>query len=103
MKKEELIKQIAVLEQSNKEWGEADLQRRKTLSQMLESPHKPKGAYSYDYSIERITYSWPEIYFNLGKLITKRDYTDFSDTISRCEKDISDLLIWKQDKKENPL
>ena len=94
MKKEELIKENAKLEQTNKEWSEADLQRRKNLSEMLNAPLKKQGM--YDYNMERVIYGWPDIYFVLGELTSKRDYANFSDTISRHERDISDLRFWKE-------
>lgn len=87
--KEQLIADVAKLELTNKEWSEANLQRRKNLSEMLNAPFKKKGM--YDYETERLTYSWPEIYFALGKLQAKRDYLEFNDTINRHEKDIADL------------
>lgn len=101
MKKEDLIVANAKLEQTNKEWAEEDTQRRKTLSEMLNAPFKKKGA--YDYTEERVVYSWPEMHFALGKLIAKRDYADFSDTIRRHEIDISDLRQWREEKKDQLL
>ena len=92
MKKEELIKENAKLGQTNKEWAEADEQRRKNLSEMLNAPLKGGG---YDYSDRRVIYSWPEIYFALGKLIAKRDYVELRDTINRHDIDIGSLLNWK--------
>jgi len=96
--KEKFIKDIAKLEQTNKEWSEADTQRRKTLSEMLNAPFEKKGMYAYD--TERVIYSWPEIYFALGRLVAKRDYAEFNDQINRHERDISDLLMWRNDKKD---
>ena len=99
--KEQLIVEVAKLGQTNKEWTEADLQRRKTLSEMLDAPFKKKGM--YDYETERVTYSWPEIYFALGKLKAKRDHADFNDTIQRHELDIADLRQWRDEKKDQLL
>jgi len=100
-KKEQLVVELAVLGQTNKEWSEADLQRRKVLSEMLNAPFKKKNMYDYD--AERVIYSWPEIYFTLGKLTAKRDYTDFNDTIQRHERDIADLRQWRDEKKDQLL
>lgn len=101
MKKEGLVEENAKLGQINKEWSEGDLQRRKTLSEMLDGPFKKGGM--YDYNTERVIYSWPEIYFTLGKLQAKRDYAEFDDQINRHEKDIADLLSWRSDKKNQLL
>ena len=99
--KKQLVVELAVLGQANKEWLESDLQRRKVLSEMLNAPFKKKSMYDYD--TERIIYSWPEIYFALGKLVVKRDYADFNDIVQRHERDIDDLRQWREDKKENNL
>jgi len=96
--KEQCIAELAVLAQTNKEWSEADAQRRKTLSEMLNAPFKKKGMYDYD--TERVIYSWPEIYFALGNLTAKRDYADFNDIIQRHEIDIADLRQWREEKKD---
>jgi len=99
--KEQLIAELAKLGQTNKEWSESDLQRRKTISEMLNAPFKKKSM--YDYNIERVIYSWPEIYFYLGILQAKRDYADFNDTIQRHERGIVDLQQWRDDKKDQLL
>ena len=91
MKKEELIIENTKLGQANKELFESDLQRRKVLSEMLSAPFKKSGM--YDYNSEQVIYGWPDIYFHLGKLVAKKDYADFSDTLSRHERDISDLFV----------
>ena len=101
MNKENLIKENACLGQTNKELSDVDLQRRKNLSEMLYAPFKKKGMYDYD--TERIIYSWPEIYFELGKLTSKRDYVDLMETINRHERDIADLRQWRDEKKDQLL
>lgn len=101
MKKEELIAENAKLAQTNKEWSESDAQRRKTLSEMLNAPYKEKGA--YDFSKERLVYSWPEIYFALGKLIAKKEYVELRETIERHDRDIGDLMQWRHEKKDQLL
>jgi hypothetical protein len=101
MKKEEFIIENAKPTQTNKEWSETDLQRRKTLSEMLNAPFKKKGM--NDYNTERVIYSWPEIYFTLGALVAKRDYAEFNDTIQRHERDIADLRQWRDEKKDQLL
>ena len=95
----QFIAEVAKLEQTNKEWSEADLQRREIVSEMLNAPFEKKGMCNYD-TTERVIYSWPEIYFALGKLQAKKDYADFNDTIQRHERDISDLRQWCDEKKD---
>lgn len=72
--KEGLVKENALLEKRVEESGENDRIRRANLSVFLNAPMKKRG--QYDYSDERITYAWPEIYFHLGKLVSERN--DFS-------------------------
>ena len=93
MTKEELIAENAKLGQTNKEWSEADTQRRKSISGMLSAPYKTKGVYERE--SEQIVYSWPEIYFTLGKLVEKHDYANYLDTISYLEREVKDLLNWR--------
>ena len=94
MNKEELIKENARLGQANKEWAEADAQRRNNLSEMLNAPQQ--NGY-YGRSTERTIYSWPEIYFALGKLTAKKDYAEFDEVINRHEMDISSLCQWRNE------
>lgn len=89
MTKEELIKENARLGQTNKEWAESDTRKRECISEMLSAPFKKKSM--YDYGTEIVTYSWPEIYFHLGKLVAKKDYAEFVETLNRHERDIADL------------
>ena len=101
MTKEEIIAENAKLGQTNKEWTEADLQRRKTLSSMLNAPFKKRG--QYDYDTEIVVYSWPDIYFALGKLQAMRNHAEFTDTMQRHERDIADLRQWREEKKDQLL
>lgn len=98
---EQLISEVARLRLSHEGWVEGDVERRKIFSEMLNAPYKDKG--QYDYSRERVLYSWPIIYFALGKLIAKRDYADFTDTIQRHERDLGDLREWREDVKDQLL
>lgn len=69
--KEELVKENATLSEANRARQEENDERRRTLSNMLEAPFK-KASYGYGESNERKIYSWPEIYFALGKLTQKQ-------------------------------
>jgi len=69
MKKEELQKQIGQLENQAKELSASDEIVRKNLSQFLGSFESKY----YDHTQEVKILRWSEIYFELGKLIERKE------------------------------
>lgn len=99
--KEELVKDNALLERSLEESNENDRIRRANLSVFLDSPFKKRGQYDYSDS-ERVTYTWPEIYFHLGKLVSERNDLGFREQTSREINMLADEMGKLQKKVDEP-
>lgn len=82
MTKEELIKKNGEWEGIVKEMMGSDLDKRKNVSQFLDSY---KTDTYYDHTKEVKVLTWPEIYYELGKLATKGDNSSLWEAVRRIE------------------
>lgn len=76
--RDELIAENARLKEENEQYAAKDETVRESLSVALGAGTYKKNMYS-DY--EQVVYSWYAIFRELGKLLAKRDYVDFSDQL----------------------
>ena len=88
MTKEELIKENARLGQTNKEWLEADTQRRLEFAKAF---HWLKKRGAYDYTDEYRTPTWTEVFVEIGKLLAARTFYDLEGNVSELECKLEDL------------
>lgn len=74
-------------------WQEGDERRRKEISRMLDESGYEAQFYNENVYERRETptYTWPQIYFRIGKLVAKRDYVNFQDQIRLIESHVKDL------------
>lgn len=101
MKKEDLLKEVARLEQSNREWSDGDLVRRKGITKMLRAPRiTVTGSYGHERT-EETTYTWPEIYYQLGILWAKRDYVEVHEKLKSISFQIGDLEAQVRNSKDD--
>ena len=86
---EELIAEIARLEQSNKEWADAGERRRKEFAKAF-SWRKPQEMYS-PRDNEPATPTWEQIFVEIGKLLAARTFYDLEGNVSELEYAIKNL------------
>jgi len=87
---DELIAEIARLEQSNKKWAEANERRRKEFAKAF-SWHRPQEMYS-PRGNESATPSWEQIFVEVGKLLAARTFYDLEGNVSELECKLEDLV-----------
>ena len=80
--KEGLIVEITKIRQSHEEWVVGDLKRRKEFARAF-GWNKPKK--QYDYEVELYEPTWIEIFVELGKLLSARNFMDFEGNLSELE------------------
>ena len=94
--KEQMQEELTKLRQSHADWVSGDETRRKALSKMLGADFKPRNEFgsSYGYTNkERETLTWPEIYFEIGKITVAKTFLDFDGNISELECAVGDLKM----------
>ena len=87
--KEDLAVEIAKIRQSHEEWVAGDLKRRKEFARAF-GWNKPKRQYDYG-DAELYEPTWVEIFVELGKLLSARNFMDFEGNISELECKLEDL------------
>lgn len=93
--KEELIKKVATLEAAVTNFADSDETRRVALSKMLSAPLS-EVKYAYE-DRKRTIYFWPEIYFEVGKLVAGRTFYDFEGNVLELETLTSEMKMnWEQ-------
>ncbi len=97
--KEQLLIELTKIRQSNEELVASDLKRRKEFARAF-GWNKPKRQYDYakrqyDYGDAELYYepTWVEIFVELGKLLSARNFMDFEGNISELECKLEDLEI----------
>ena len=88
MTKDKLIVQNAQLEQTNKNWAEADTQRRLEFAKAF-GWFKKRGM--YDYQDEYRTPTWIEIFVEIGKLLAARTFYNFKGNLSELQCKVESL------------
>lgn len=85
--KEQLLVEVTKLRQSHEEWVNGDLKRRKEFARAFgwNKPTKP-----YDTQKELYEPSWVEIFVEIGKLLSARNFIDYEGNISELECFMSD-------------
>lgn len=86
MTKPELEQRVEELRVKNTFLLSQDEKCRKALTSMLRDRKEPE--ISHLGVREATVYEWERIYFELGKLVEKRDYVVFEDVIRKHEQDI---------------
>ena len=95
--KEVLVVELAKVVATCARLEAADKTIRENISKMLAAPTMRK---QYAYSDpEPTVYSWPEIYYHLGRLMTRRDYLDLTKNVQEVERQLRAL---SQDKEPDP-
>ena len=87
--KEDLAVELAKIRQSHEEWVAGDLKRRKEFARAF-GWNKPKKQFDYG-DAELYEPTWIEIFVELGKLLSARNFTDFEGNISELECKLEDL------------
>ena len=81
--KEDLTVELAKIRQSHEEWVAGDLKRRKEFARAF-GWNKPKKQFDYG-DAELYEPTWIEIFVELGKLLSARNFMDFEGNISEFE------------------
>src|SRR3990167_5450512 len=89
LNKEELIAALAVERKEKVDLQSDDIDKRRALSWMLGAPAKQPQTWGND--PDRITYTWPQIYFEVGKLAAAHTFMDFEGNISELEMAVEKL------------
>ena len=87
--KESLVIELTKIRQSHEEWIAGDLKRRKEFARAFKW-NKPQRQY-YDGSAELYEPSWIEIFVELGKLLSAKNFLDFKGNISELECKLENL------------
>ncbi len=87
--KEELLIELTHNHHLNDDWKFGDLQRRKEFARAF-GWNKPRKQYDYG-EFELYEPTWIEIFVELGKLLSARNFMDFEGNISELECKIEDL------------
>ena len=87
--KEDLAIELAKIRQSHEEWVSGDLRRRKEFARAF-GWNKQKKQYDYG-EAELCEPTWVEIFVELGKLLSARNFMDFEGNISELECKLEDL------------
>lgn len=87
--REDLIIELAKIRDSHADWVSGDLNRRKEFARAF-GWNKPKKQYDYG-TVELYEPTWVEIFIELGKLLSARNFTDFEGNISELECKLEDL------------
>lgn len=86
--KEQLLVELTKIRQSHEEWVSGDLARRKEFARAF-GWNKPKK--QYDYTVELYEPTWTEIFVEIGKLLSARNFVDFEGNISEIEVKLENL------------
>ena len=86
--KEQLLIELTKIRLSHEDWVAGDLRRRKEFARAF-GWNKPKR--QYDYETELYEPSWVEIFIELGKLLSVKEFRDFEGNVSECEYAIEEL------------
>ena len=87
--KEQLLVELTKVRQSHEDWVSGDLSRRKEFARAF-GWNKPKRQFDYG-NAELYEPSWEEIFIELGKLLSARNFMDFEGNISELECKIENL------------
>lgn len=100
--KEELVIENAKLDSAIKSCDEVDQQRRKEFAKDFHW-YKDVGVMRMSYNADnreiRIP-SWPEIYVEIGKLLSLRDFRDFEGNVSELEFSVRAMETKLNEKKD---
>jgi len=81
--KEDLLIELTKVRQSHEDWVSGDLKRRKEFARAF-GWNKPKKQYEYG-EVELYEPTWVEIFVELGKLLSARNFMDYEGNISELE------------------
>lgn len=82
--KEDLLIELTKVRQSHEDWVSGDLKRRKEFARAF-GWNKPKK-WQYEYGeVELYEPTWVEIFVELGKLLSARNFMDYEGNISELE------------------
>lgn len=86
--KEQLLIELTRIRQSHEDWVSGDLSRRKEFSRAF-GWNKPKK--QYDCTIELYEPTWVEVFIEIGKLLSARNFMDFEGNLSELEVQVENL------------
>jgi hypothetical protein len=95
--KEQLLVELTRIRQTQEEWVAGDLKRRKEFARAF-GWNKAKKQFDYG-DVELYEPSWIEIFVELGKLLSAKNFMDFEGNVSELEcklEDIEKVLINKK-------
>ena len=87
--KEQVIIELTKIRQSHEDWVSGDLKRRKEFARAF-GWNKQKKQYDYG-EAELYEPTWVEIFVELGKLLSARNFMDFEGNISELECKLENL------------
>jgi len=87
--KEELLVELTKIRQSHEEWVAEDLKRREEFARAL-GWNKQKNHFDYG-EAELYEPTWIEIFVELGKLLSLRDFRNLEGSVSECKYAIQDI------------
>ena len=87
--KEQLLIELTQIRQSHGEWVDGDLRRRKEFAKAF-GWRKTKRQFDYG-DAELCEPTWAEIFVELGKLLSTRNFMDFQGNISNLECRLDEL------------
>lgn len=88
--REELLVELTRYKQSNVGWEQLDEERRKEFAKAFHWFQR-KGQYDYGESELPKIPSWPQIFVEVGKLLSLRDFRNFDGNLSEMEVAIEQL------------
>ena len=99
--KESLLVDLTRIRQSHEEWVAGDLARRKEFARAF-GWDKPKKQFDYG-NAELYEPTWTEIFVELGKLLSLRDFRNYEGNISEIECELERLrpLLAEREKLSN--
>jgi len=86
--KEQLLVELTRVRQSHEDWVTSDLSRRKEFARAF-GWSKPKK--QYDYTTEPYEPTWVEIFIEIGKLLSARNFMNFEGNLSELEVKLENL------------